>query len=305
MYHRVATLSHDPWELAVSPQHFEEQIAYVRQYRSPMSMEDLVGKLRSRTLPHNAVAITFDDGYRDNLVNAAPVLWHHQVPATFFIATGYTQRQEAFWWDELAAMILESRISAHHKQKIADEVCLFEWRDLENADLSTTWRGWDEPLTARQKAYVDTWRRLQKTTQQMRDQTMAALRNVFPVTSDPLALPMSAAELQKLNADEVLTLEAHTVLHPSLTDLNRDESRLEMSICKRECEALAASSVNGFAYPYGNISPEVCDDAAIAGYAWACSTESNFLDGECNMLALPRIAAANVGATTFANLLMG
>src|SRR5216683_863200 len=74
MYHRVAFARHDPWGLAVDPERFEEQIAYAKQHRTPMSMEELVDRLRSKTLPANAIAVTFDDGYRDNLVNAKPVL---------------------------------------------------------------------------------------------------------------------------------------------------------------------------------------------------------------------------------------
>jgi hypothetical protein len=64
MYHRVAVVQHDPWRLAVDPERFEEQIAYLKHHRTPMSMDELVHRLRSKTLPANAVAVTFDDGYR-------------------------------------------------------------------------------------------------------------------------------------------------------------------------------------------------------------------------------------------------
>ena len=61
MYHRVAIVPHDPWGLAVDPERFEEQIAYVKQHRTPMSMAQLVERLLSNILPANAVAVTFDE----------------------------------------------------------------------------------------------------------------------------------------------------------------------------------------------------------------------------------------------------
>jgi len=50
-----------------------------------------VERMRVGAVPRNAAAITFDDGYRDTLTHAAPILAGYGVPATVFLATGYTQ----------------------------------------------------------------------------------------------------------------------------------------------------------------------------------------------------------------------
>ena len=70
MYHRIARVRHDPWGIAVHPEQFEEQMDYVKRHRSAMAMDELVQRLSANTLPADAVAITFDDGYCDNLVHA-------------------------------------------------------------------------------------------------------------------------------------------------------------------------------------------------------------------------------------------
>ena len=108
MYHRIARVRHDPWGIAVDPERFDQQMDYVKRHRSAMSMDELVQRLKTNTLPADAVAITFDDGYRDNLVHAKAVLTRYGLPACLFLATGYVDRGEHFWWDELATMILES-----------------------------------------------------------------------------------------------------------------------------------------------------------------------------------------------------
>jgi peptidoglycan/xylan/chitin deacetylase (PgdA/CDA1 family) len=45
------------------------------------------------------LSITFDDGYRDNFDNAAPILERLGLPATFFVATGFIGTDEVAWWD--------------------------------------------------------------------------------------------------------------------------------------------------------------------------------------------------------------
>src|SRR5207302_10178358 len=74
MYHRVALVHNDPWGLAVDPVRFDEQMAYARQHLSPMPVDEFVERLLTRTLPANAVAATFDGGYRDNRVKAKTAL---------------------------------------------------------------------------------------------------------------------------------------------------------------------------------------------------------------------------------------
>ncbi len=154
MYHRVSSLRHDPWGLAVTPKRFDEQIAFVRQHRTALSMKEMVAGLRTKTLPPNAFAITFDDGYLDNLLNAKPVLMRYGVPATVFIATGYTNRNTAYWWDESAAMILESTRPEHHEQECGGEIITLKWQQPEPADVTGRWQGSNEPRTARQRSFL-------------------------------------------------------------------------------------------------------------------------------------------------------
>ena len=97
LYHRVAQLDDDPWQLAVTPRHFEQQLRVLKTFFRIVPLTQLVEDAQNGT-----VAITFDDGYADNLTIAAPILERHHAPATFFIATEPIRSQREFWWDELA-----------------------------------------------------------------------------------------------------------------------------------------------------------------------------------------------------------
>jgi peptidoglycan/xylan/chitin deacetylase (PgdA/CDA1 family) len=303
MYHRVAFARHDPWGLAVDPERFEEQIAYAKQHRTPMSMEELVDRLRSKTLPANAIAVTFDDGYRDNLVNAKPVLARHGVPATLFLATGFINQNTPFWWDELATMILASTQAMRDHQVWAGEAVTLDWGEAEPSDIAGGWRASDESRTARQNAYLAIWRRLQRATAEERDLAMNTLRRRLGTVQDPLGKPMSSDEIRAFLSDGLVELGAHTVTHPALTFLSRLESRREIDGSGHRCRELTAKCVNGFAYPYGDMSLEVRGDVARLGFSWACSTEGGFVDGkQPDIYALPRVAVPNAPIGTLVGL---
>jgi len=294
MYHRVAFARHDPWGLAVDPERFEEQIAYVKHQRTPMSIDELVDRLRSKTLPENAVAVTFDDGYRDNLVTAKPVLARYGVPATLFLATGFINQKTPFWWDELATMILASTQAIREKQIWPGEAISLDWGEPERSDMDGEWRVADEPRTARQNSYLAIWRKLQRATAEDREVAMNTLRRHLGTAQDPMTRPMNSDEIDALLSDGLVELGAHTVTHPALTLLSRPESRREIEGSGQRCRELASKCVNGFAYPYGDMSSEVRSDVARLGFSWACSTEGRFVDvKQPDFYALPRVAVLN------------
>src|SRR5215470_1304023 len=120
LYHRVAVVPVDPWGLAVSPQHFAEHLDVLRRTRHPMPLATFVSRFVAGTLPRNAIAVTFDDGYADNLLAAKPCLDAADVSATVFLTTGLLGRA-ACWWDELATLLLLANGSRRTKLAFAGQ----------------------------------------------------------------------------------------------------------------------------------------------------------------------------------------
>ena len=107
----------------IAPRHFERQMAFLRERRRVVALSELVEDLvRGRTPPAGTVCITFDDGYRDNLTVAAPILEKYRLPATLFLATGFAERAENQWSDTLHAVAdrsLHARLlEASHDQRL-------------------------------------------------------------------------------------------------------------------------------------------------------------------------------------------
>jgi peptidoglycan/xylan/chitin deacetylase (PgdA/CDA1 family) len=105
IYHSVADDDAAPYiEPAnrVDPRTFERQMAFLAAERRVLGLSALVDEIAAgRTPSAGTVCITFDDGYRDNLTVAAPILDKYRLPATLFLPTGLIERREAQWSDRL------------------------------------------------------------------------------------------------------------------------------------------------------------------------------------------------------------
>lgn len=104
MYHRVvpSQLRRNPPTWNVSPEQFRRQLlGLIRSGFEPRSLSDVLNVIdRQEALPRNTVVITFDDGYRNNLTHALPILREFAVPATIFLATGYIGTAAPFPFDD-------------------------------------------------------------------------------------------------------------------------------------------------------------------------------------------------------------
>ncbi len=80
---------------------FANQMQYLADAYNPMPLESMVQHLRHKIpLPARAIAVTFDDGYRDNYENAYPILVKHHIPATLFLATDFIGTGKLPAWEE-------------------------------------------------------------------------------------------------------------------------------------------------------------------------------------------------------------
>ena len=98
-YHRVLETV-DPLRVGdLTSEHFDADLQVVADHFNVLPLPEAVRLLRQRRLPACAAAITFDDGYRINYTQAAPVLERHKLPATFYIATGMIEA--GVMWNDL------------------------------------------------------------------------------------------------------------------------------------------------------------------------------------------------------------
>ena len=274
LYHRVGGLGPDPHRLNLEQDVFTGQMGWLAAHCAVLPLDELVAGAATRSLPARAVAVTFDDGYRDTLLNAGPVLAHHGMPATCFVATEGLDDEQTFWWDQLAAMFLAG-----------DERPSVLTVELGSSQrhLRTATRG--ERLFAHQLVYAEAV----AMTPEARRRLLSRLEDWSgtPVL-DPACRRMTAPELRRL-AQQGITLGAHTVTHPRLSDLALEAQYRELAESKAVLERIAGTTVSAVAYPFGSYNESTIEAARKAGFCRAVTCEPRACSAEDRPLAIPRI----------------
>jgi peptidoglycan/xylan/chitin deacetylase (PgdA/CDA1 family) len=307
MYHRIAHPPVDPWGLAVQPDHFEQHLAVLRRSRQAFPMSQFVQRLERGTLPRDAVAITFDDGYVDNLREATPRLEAAGLPATLFVTTGAIGQRIEYWWDELARSILLRGTPLDCEVMIGGEPCRLSLERCEAAAQGCAWRAWEEPRTPREATYLDVWRRLQIAPTIQREAAMKRLRILLDAPpADANDLPMTETEVAELAAGGLFEIGGHTVTHPVLPTLDPAGRRKEILQGKLACERLVKAAIAGFAYPHGANDADSRAAVRECGFAWACSTDSRAVSHQdYDPYALPRLGVVDCDGDAFERALQG
>lgn len=106
MYHSVNTSAMPKNRLQVRVDTFERQMRFLKSHHyNVLSLESIVTLIKKgEKIPPRSVAITFDDGYRDNYIFAYPILKKYNLPATIFIIVNEVGRPDRLSWDEIKAM---------------------------------------------------------------------------------------------------------------------------------------------------------------------------------------------------------
>jgi peptidoglycan/xylan/chitin deacetylase (PgdA/CDA1 family) len=82
--------------IALSPADFDRQMAYLAKHYNVLPLERLLSRVRCGDIPRNGVAITFDDGYGDNMLWAVPELIRRSIPCTYFVSTDFVENKQPF-----------------------------------------------------------------------------------------------------------------------------------------------------------------------------------------------------------------
>jgi peptidoglycan/xylan/chitin deacetylase (PgdA/CDA1 family) len=254
-YHRVNDLG-DEFQPAMPTDVFERQIRYVAAHYTVLAVEDLVDRMSSGRIPRDSVAITFDDGYRDNLTHAAPILARYRVPATVFLATGFIGTGKVPWYDRLA-IALKCTTRRSLSSPSGEELPLAN-------------------VTARVAALGRLQAHLKTLPEEQFQTTLASVLEGLDVS-----IKAPPKDLM-LSWDDVLALRglgfrigAHTVSHPILSRLSVERAREEILRSRRAIEAAVGLAPRAFAYPNGgqaDYTPAVVDLVRAAGFTCAVTT---------------------------------
>ncbi len=289
-YHRVGCVGIDPWDLAVSPDHFAQHLTVMRRAGRIIRLERLLRQpLSDRVMARRVqFAVTLDDGYLDNLTTALPVLEAFDCPATVFIAPGLLDRS-SFWWDVLAELVLGSDFDLEHVVSAARSTGLLDGESVATA-------GELEPRALHDLLHRRLIGRDLLAIDDALEQMAAALSIEVPV---PDGRPLTTSEVRSLAAHPLVSVGVHTMTHRQLPGLPPDDVRREIGDAARRLDELLGPERRVLAYPYGSSSPGVARLADDLGFDHAVTTESRWLRRRGDDLSAPRLHPRDVDGDDF------
>lgn len=275
MYHCITEDTVDPWAICVSPHAFDEQMTVLAHARAAVDLGDFAGD-DAYTRTGARIAVTFDDGYLDNLTTALPILERHEIPATIFVIGNGVGRTREFWWDALQRALLTGPLPEALDFPFGSAPTGYTLDERPGDDEALAgWRAdFDVAVTSRQKLFRALWDAIVVLEPTEQDDAIDHLlawagRPTSPPTPRPA---VDAEQFAELAAHPLITIGSHTLDHPSLTDLPPTRQHAQILEGRRTIEELAGHPVTRFSYPYGRHDDTARAAVRDIGIDIACSS---------------------------------
>jgi peptidoglycan/xylan/chitin deacetylase (PgdA/CDA1 family) len=250
---------------------FRAQMQWLKSSFNVLSLPDAVDRLRAGSLPKRAAAVTFDDGYADNFTVALPILQEAEVPATFFIASGYLDGGR-MWNDTMAEVIRRAQGPEIELQRFG----------LGRLPLGT--------IGERRSSLNQLLGKLKYVEPEARTDLVSRIGDDAGIAPSP-DLMMTSAQVKDL-ASAGMTIGAHTVTHPILSRLAERAARAEMAQGREQLEGIIGGKVTLFAYPNGKPNSDYTEAhvrlAREIGFTAAFSTEWGAATTGSDLFQIPR-----------------
>lgn len=254
-----------------TPPLFEDILRWLKSQYTLLSMPDALRRLDDGSLPPAAATVTFDDGYRDNVEIAAPLLQRHGVPATFFVTTDFLDG--GLMWNDRVIEAVRSGTAAR----------------LDLPELGTG----ALPLAdaaSRRHAVVALLKALKYLPYAERAAAVDRVVQACRAAATP-ALMMNRDGVRRLHRMG-FQIGAHTCSHPILTQLADAEAEREIRAGRAVLESAIDAEVPVFAYPNGHegfdFDGRHRDMVRRAGFAAAFTTDPGVCDHRADRWRLPR-----------------
>ena len=256
-------------EFTVSTEFFDNFLKELKKTHRLCSLDEAIDHLRNGSSEQIA-HITFDDGYKDNLDYALPILEKHNAPATIYITTRFAEGDAWVWWIELWDIVLASDsiayrfdnqdvdLDCHSKQ---DKVIIFKHLSEKFSSLTIEQQKellWSLSKSTKRASYFD--------------------------------LCLNWSDIKRLDAHPLITIGSHTHSHPNLSVETDDDAFYEIAHSKLLLEAGLGRKIDHLAYPFGGrgeFGIREIDIAKNIGYVSAVTTICKKWDKD-SLFTLPR-----------------
>jgi peptidoglycan/xylan/chitin deacetylase (PgdA/CDA1 family) len=260
---RILCFHGTPWAQAAE---FERQLRYLRRQFSVVPLREIAARLRTRSADvRNLVALTFDDGLRNNLTVAYPILQKLGLPATFFVCPELAERG-AWLWNHQARQRLQFAAPGLVRELAGQYAAPAQVEGFV---------AWMKTLGLAARRAVEN---------ALRDATPG----YAPSARERHEFDLAGWEELRTLDPGVITIGSHGMSHAILTCLDAAEVEREVASSRRVLEAQLDRPVELFAYPNGD-HDAVALECARRHYAAAVAGIPSWVRPASDPHLLPRM----------------
>jgi len=266
--------------LEITPEFLDEVLIELRRSELDLvSLDEMHRRLVEGDFRRRFICMTIDDGYRDTLQWAYPILQRHQTPFAVYIPTSFPDRVGELWW-----LVLEAVVAGNEAINVR----------LGGQEGTLRCASVAEKRAAFDRLYR--WVRSLTSEAELRSVVRAlAARYHVEIAAFCDELCMRWDELKTLAADPLVTIGAHTINHVMLAKVSEEQARTEMDMSRTVIESALGARPAHLSYPVGDPTSAAAREFRIAndlGFKTAVTTRPGVLFGthsDC-LMALPRVS---------------
>ena len=249
----------------VRPKTFRMHAEILRASLNVVPLAEIVSALSGNvSLPPGSVALTFDDGWRDNYENAFPVLREMQLPATIFVPTSFIESDKLFWTDDVAC-----RLSELHRRNAP----LGSWKELAACGLPEGLAS-EIPPSPHAPAHRELLASLLAFCKSVPREKMRTAISAFALQKKLAPEFCSWSELEEMSRHKIV-LSNHSHSHELMTDLDDSTLKTDYRSACAQLESRHLQQDRWFCYPGGSHDKRTQAVLASEGCMTAFGTSRN------------------------------
>jgi peptidoglycan/xylan/chitin deacetylase (PgdA/CDA1 family) len=272
LFHRVSNEADTMWP-PMKPKLFERIITALTKNYTVVPLEHYLDDAGAFDSRKKIATVLFDDGYKDNLEMAAPILSKYKCPASFYVVTDCIDRNIPTW-----TYILDDRFSKTRKEKI----------ELDFDFVPQKFKVVVLNDTGTNKKEIKPW--LKKLSNRQRQLVLENILQQCDDVSLPQNRMMNWGEVKQL-ANEGFIIGSHSHTHPMLASLqNENEIKEELTVSGEKIKTELGFFPATISYPIGSFDERVTKLAKETGYKYGLAVEQQFYQSSKNDLyKIPRV----------------
>jgi peptidoglycan/xylan/chitin deacetylase (PgdA/CDA1 family) len=256
MYHGVSKAKH----FNINGRHlpagqFERQLLYFKRNFNIVSLKTICEmKLKDLHVRKHTIALTFDDGFLNNVQTAIPLLEKYHIPATFFICGISLLDKNYIHPSDLIDLI---RVSSNAEVEINGSRFVKSGNQLIHNENG-----------------LDAYSHLNTLSFSEWNEFFASLKTVFNTLNTRSTIDKEVYELisaqtcRPLDSAPLIGIGSHSYHHINLTNLSHNEIIDQFTSSKKALELYSAKPIDAVAFPYGNYNEDVISASKEAGFKY-------------------------------------